>query len=905
MLRRLSVEISMGPHFLDSLFNPRAIAVFGASEKPESVGARIFQNLLSGKYADKVFPVNPNHEQVQGRDSYQSLEDIGEGIDLAIIATPAATVNEVVRQCGEHGIKIAVILSAGFREIGDKGARLEYAVRETAAHYNLHLVGPNCLGFMRPPENLDATFLSTPAQAGKLALVSQSGALCTAILDWARPHKIGFSAVVSLGNAADVDFGDVLDYLALDHHTQAILLYVEGINHSRRFISGLRAASRMKPVVVIKAGRHEAGTRAAATHTGALVGSDGVFAAALERAGVVRAYSIGQLFAAAELLASGVKVAGNRLSIVTNGGGPGALATDRAEEVGVELAELSKETLTKFNELLPDHWSHGNPVDILGDAPPERFGAAVDYCLQDGGCDGVLALLTPQAMTRPTEAAEAIASVVSTQPNKPVLACWMGENSVDKARERMSELGLPHFLTPERAVEAFSYLAKHHRNQQLLLQTPNPINDQRAPDVEGARLIIEGVLADGRNMLSDAETKAILSAFHIPTAQTREVRSANEALIAAESLGFPVALKINSPDISHKSDAGGVELNIIGAHEVRSAYKTLIDRVRQSRPDAEIKGVTVEPMVTLPNLRELMIGVIRDPVFGPVISFGSGGTMVEIQKDSAVALPPLNDILARRLIDRTRVAKLLQPFRHMPAADYDAVLQVLLRVSEMVCELPQLIELDINPLLASDQGAIAVDARMVVKRPRGLTEPYSHMAIHPYPAHLVQQIQLSDGTNIVIRPMRPEDAEIEQEFIRNLSSESRYFRFMQSIKELTPEMLVRFTQPDYDREMALIAVVDQKSRNAQVEIGVSRYSITPDGNSCEFALVVSDVWHKKGIGTLLMNTLMDIARARGLAVMEGDVLTENRHMLDLCKELGFTIGSSSDDLSLKRVCRRL
>lgn len=894
----------MGPHFLDSLFSPQAIAVFGASERPNSVGMRIFRNLLDGGYSDRVHPINPSRETVQGRKCYKSLSDIGEPIDLAIIATPAPTVKEVVRQCGEYGIKVAVILSAGFREVGEAGAHLEHDLKETAALYNLRLVGPNCLGFMRPPKGIDATFLNSPANSGKLALVSQSGALCTAILDWAAPHKIGFSAVVSLGNAADVDFGELLEFLALDPHTHAILLYVEGVANARSFISGLRAASRMKPVVVLKVGRNEKGSKAAATHTGALIGSDAVFAAALERAGVVRAYSVGQLFAAAELLGSGRRVRGNRLAIVTNGGGPGALATDRAEEVGVQIADLSSETLEKFNQLLPAHWSHGNPVDILGDALPERYGQAVEYCLEDKNCDGVLVLLTPQAMTQPAQAAEAVAAAMKKHPGKPVLACWMGEFSLEEARLRMSELGLPHFLTPERAVEAFSYLANHHLNQLLLLQTPDPIGDQRVPDVEGARLIIEGVLAEGRSTLSDIESKAILTAFHIPTVRTLETRSANEALIAAQSLGFPVALKISSPNISHKSDAGGVELNVVSAQDVRSAYSNLIERVKSLRPQAEIRGVTVESMAVNPNARELMVGVVRDPVFGPAISFGAGGTAVEIHKDNAVALPPLNEILGRRLIERTRVAKLLAPFRHMPAVDLDAVLQVLLRISEMACELPHLVELDINPLLAHDKGVIAVDARMVVKRPRGANQPYSHMAIHPYPTQLVSRTQLADGTNVVIRPIRPEDADIEQEFVRKLSPHSRYLRFMQSIKELTPEMLVRFTQPDYDREMALIAMMEKRGVET-TEIGVTRYSINPDGLSCEFALVVGDEWHKKGIGTLLMNVLMEAARNRGLQVIEGDVLTENTHMLDLCAELGFSIHPSKEDPALRVVRRRL
>jgi acetyltransferase len=893
----------MGPHHLEALFSPQNVAVFGASEKAHGVGTRVFQNLVQANFRGNLFPLNPKHKKIQGHRCYADLSEINTAIDLAIIATPAKTVVDIIRSCGEHGVPAAIVLSAGFREVGGQGQQMEQTLVNTARHYGIQLLGPNCLGLMRPGIGLDATFLDTFATDGGLALVSQSGALCTAILDWSRPHKLGFSTVVSLGNAADIDFGDVLDYLATDPKTDAILLYVEGIHDARAFMSGLRSAARVKPVIVLKVGRHDSGSRAATTHTGAMIGSDNAFDAALERAGVVRAMTFGQLFAAAAILSSGKRVSGNRLAIVTNGGGPGVLATDRAEDMGVVLATLGAETLAVLDESLPAHWSHGNPVDILGDAPPEKYGEAVEACLKDPGVDGVLALLTPQAMSGPTEAAEMVVEVARKYKGKPVIACWMGETKVRDARDVFSSNQVPNFLTPERAIEAFAYLCHYHRNQQLLLQTPSPMAESRPADVEGARMIIEAVLTENRKMLSDTESKAILKAFRIPCTPTLEARSAAEALIHAELVGFPVVMKVSSPQISHKSDVGGVKMNILNAPDVRMTYKSLVDEAQRLKPDAEIRGVTIEPMVSGTDLRELMVGVMRDSVFGPVVAFGAGGTMAEILRDNAVAIPPLNRVLAQRLIDRTRVTNLLGPFRKMEAVNKSEVENVLLRISEMACELPHIQELDINPLFADKDGVMVVDARIRVARPSTSPVPYSHMAIHPYPSHLIRHAYLADGTPMIIRPIRPEDAEIEQEFVRNLSPESRYFRFIRAITELSPEMLVRFTQLDYSREMALIAVI--KVDGASKQIGVARYEVNPDHSSCEFALTVSDDYREQGIGSQLMDAMMDSARGHGVRVVEGEVMSNNHRMLSLVKSLGFSVSLSEDDPSLRHVERWL
>ncbi len=893
----------MGPHKLSKLFAPESIAIFGASEKPNGVGTTVLKNLIEAGYKGQIYPINPKHDEVQGLRCYKTLEEIDGPVDLAIVAVPTAAVLNVIHQCGMNDINSMIIHSAGFGETGKKGQKLEKTLMETARHYGIHILGPNCLGMMRPEIGLNATFLDALAPKGRLALVSQSGALCTAIIDWAKPHKMGFSTVVSLGNASDVDFGEVLDYLAVDGSTDAILLYVEGIHGSRSFMSGLRTAAHSKPVIVLKVGRHQKAVEAATTHTGAMFGSDAVFDAALERAGVVRVMGFGQLFAAAEILSTNRRVNGNRLAVVTNGGGPGILSTDRAIDLRVDIPTLEPETITEIDQFLPSYWSHGNPVDILGDAPPEKYGKAVAACLKDKNVDGVLTLLTPQAMSKPDEAAMEVIEAWKKKKDKPVLSCWMGDAKVAKARELFSANRLPTFLTPERAVEAFAYLSRYQMNQKLMLQTPGPLSDSRPPDVEGSRLIIEAALAEGRDMLSDAESKAILSAFHIRCTPTMMARTPTEALVAAETVGFPVAMKICSPQISHKSDVHGVKTNIMNAPDVAAAFKTIMDNTRRILPDAEINGITIEPMASTNDTRELMIGVKHDNIFGPVIAFGAGGTMAEVLHDSAVAIPPLNHVLVTRLISRTRISKLLGPFRHMPAIKKEEVENVILRVSEMVCELPHIHELDINPLLADDKGVIAVDARISIKRPPTSPVPYSHMAIHPYPSSLIRNTHLPDGTSIKLRPIRPEDAELMREFIHNMSPESKYFRFMQSIDELTPEMLVRFTQPDYSREMAILAVTERDG--VATQLGGARYTINPDGDSCEFGIAVSDKHQGLGIGSQLMEALMEAARYHAVKVIEGEVLADNHRMLSLMQDLGFSVSTSPDDPSIKNVERWL
>ena len=884
-------------HYLTPLFEPESVALIGASEREGSIGAVLVANMLAAQYRGALYAVNPKYKQVQGVPCFDAIGKVPPRVDLAVVATPPRTVPEVIEQCGRAGVRAAVVITAGFSEIGPAGAKLERALLENARRHHLRVVGPNCLGLMRPALGLNATFARGTPLAGSLGLISQSGAICTALLDWARPHKVGFSSVVSLGGSTDVDFGEIIDYLVEDPKTEHILLYIEGVRNARRFVSALRAAARVKPVILMKVGRHPAGSRAAVSHTGAIVGLDDVFDAVVKRAGVVRVTTIGQLVAAAQALAAHVRPQGERLAVVTNGGGPGVMAADRAADLGIPLAELTQPTIEALKRALPESWSHGNPIDLIGDASPERYRTAVAACLADEQVDGVLAMLAPQAMTAPAEAARAVIEAAKGS-SKPVLACWMGEEQTAEARRLLAEARIPVFRTPDPAVQMFGHLSSFYRNQRALLQTPGPLAAQGAPDLEGARLIVDAALAERRAVLSEMESKALLAAFRIPIARTVVARTAHEAMLIAGELGVPVAMKIDSPDITHKSDVNGVRLNVDGAPAVQAAFQQIVDDVQRRRPEARINGVTVEPMVRRQNGRELMVGVIRDPVFGPAIVFGTGGTAVEVHRDRAVALPPLNQFLVADMIRGTRVAKLLGEFRRMPPVDMGALEEVLLRVSELVCEIPALAELDINPLIADESGAIAVDARVVLRQPPPQRDRYAHMAIHPYPAHLVSAWQPAGGPEVMVRPVRPEDAEMERAFVRKLSPESRYFRFMDTLRELTPAMLVRFTQIDYDREMAFVATV--RGSGGEDEIGVCRYVANPDGESCEFAIVIADDWHRKGLGRRLMMQLIDVARARGLRSMIGHVLAENRGMLSLCQGLGFVISDSPEGPMLKR-----
>ncbi len=877
-------------HYLSPLLSPRSVAVIGASERPGSLGEICFRNLREGGFEGSIYPVNPRHREIQGVPAYRDLAAIGAPVELAVVATPAGAVGAVIESCGRQRVPAALVVTA--LEAGPAGGRRRGAARllEQAREHGVRLLGPGCFGVMRPELGLNATLGRYAARRGRLALVSQSGALCAAILDWAETQGLGFSSVIATGDGADVGLGEILDFLVCDASTDGILLFVEGIRDARGFLSGLRAASRAKPITVMKAARHPGGTPAG--------GADDCFEAALARAGVVRARNFAGFFAAARILASGLRLDGERLAVVSNGRGPGVMAVDRLADLALPLPELSAKTA----RALAGGGARRPPLEVGGDAGPERYCEALAACLADPGVDAALAILTPQALADPTETARRVAGLAE-RAGKPLLACWMGESSVAAGRAVLREHGVPEYRTPEAAVEAFHVLAAHHRNQRMLLQVPEPLAPGDPPDLEGAGMIVDAVLAEGRRVLGEIEAKAVLSAFRIPVAAAVTARDPVEALQLAAEIGFPVVMKISSPDIVDKSEVGGVRLNIRSASALRRAYEEMLERVRQARPEARIRGVTLQRMQLRPHARELMVGVVRDPVFGPVLTFGLGGLAGEVLGERSVALPPLNRFLVRELIAGSRAARALAAIGGLPAARVEPLEDLLLRVSELVCELPALGELALDPLLVDEHGVVAVDARLSVERRSPALGRYGHMAIHPYPSDLVERWERPDGYQVVIRPIRPEDAAIEERFVRELSPESRYFRFMYALKELTPAMLSRFTQIDYDREMALIAVIEE--RDGEREIGVARYIVNPDGRSCEFAVVVADEWQGKGVASRLMTSLMRTAAARRLEVIRGEVLSENHNMLRLLRRLGFEIRQRPDDPELQLAWRRL
>lgn len=885
---------------IECLFAPRSIAVVGASDRAGSVGQVVLHNLRTGGFAGRLYAVNDKRDTVQGLPSVPSVRDLAPPIDLALIAVPAARVATVIEDCGRAGVRTALVLSAGFAECGPEGAARQAELIRVARANRVRLIGPNCVGVVRPSANLHAFFGHTFARSGRLALVSQSGALCTAILDWAAAQEIGFSTVASIGAAADVGFGELLDYLALDTETDAILVYAEGIDHARAFMSGLRAAARMKPVIVLKAGRHAEARLAAASHTGALIGDDAVFDAALRRAGALRVSTLEELFSTAELLASGARTRGDRLAIVTNAGGLGVMAADRVAECNVALAKLGAETLAALDAALPAHWSHGNPIDLIGDAPPERYARALDAVLRDPGVDGALVLLSPQAMTQPDEVARYLIAKRAAA-GKPVLACFTGGASVHSAQAMLAHAGVPELPSPEAAVDAFAHLANFQRNQQLLLQVPATAADGPPPDLDAARAVIAAARRERRSVLSLPESKALLAAFRVPVTACEIAQSADAAVAAAVRVGMPVAMKVHSPDITHKSDAGGVVVGLGSEQAVREAFAAITTRVAAREPNARILGVTVEPMHGKRSGRELLAGIASDPAFGPVIAFGAGGTLVELIADRCIALPPLNAEIARSMIDRTRVRRLLGTFRGMPEVDLTAIECVLLRLSELACELPDVSEVDINPLIADENGVVAVDARVVLREPQAAPR-YAHVAIEPYPAQLTRELDIA-GERLTVRPIRPSDAAIERAFVHDLSFDSRYMRFHCGLVELSPAMLVRLTQIDYSREMAFIALRERAGREQAV--GIARYVADNAAESCEFALTVADDLQGHGVGTALMRLLIEYARGKGLSRMFGYVLSENCKMLEVARALGFGVAPYDGDATLRVVTLQL
>lgn len=896
----------MDTHFLASLFTPRSIVVFaGPRDAPgrQTVQARTLCAALDAA-------PGPHPPQYLDVDTQGTLGELARArADLAIIALPNDEIAAALELAGRIACRSALIISSGL------GAHEAAQLKRIARRESIHLLGPNCLGFQRPQLKLNASAAGPLAAEGSLALVSQSGALTSAMLDWAQLHGVGFSQVVSLGPHAAVDLAQVLDFLATDARTQSIVVYLEGISNARRFMSALRSAAHAKPVVVLKAGRRSAGNEAALTHSRAIVGSDDVFDAALRRAGAVRVRSFVELFSASKCLAARYRPVGKRLAIIANGGGPGVLAADWVSEIGLQLGRMSSEAAAQLLPQLGPRASLADLVDLSGDATPEHFAAAVAACAKDRAVDGILAIYAPQMGTDPGATARAVADA-RAHTTKPLLACWMGDATVVEGRRLLHESGIPSFRTPEAAVGAFGNIASFYENQQLLQQTPAPMSELAQPDVEAARLLIESVLAERRRTLTEMESKALLAAFHIPVTQTVLARSANEAMMLATQMGFPVALKIDSPDVSHKSECQGVALNIQSGAAARDTYDEMLQRVKRLQPHARINGVTVQRMAASRSGREVCVGVVTDEAFGPVVMFGAGGRMIELIADRAMELPPLNQFLARRLIARARVAETLADWQGAPPADLDALERVLLRVSEMVCEFPQLLEMDINPLIVDESGAIAVDARIVLhpvpQTGSSRSPDYHHLAILPYPARYEQIWPLAGGGEVLVRPVRPDDAQMLQHMVRRLKPESRYFRFASAIKELPPGLLARLTLIDYDREMALVAVWRERTARADGEfdeteriVGVSRIITNPDQASCEFSLLVADDFGGKGLGSRLMEGITDAAREKGLTDIEGLVLSHNADMLKLMRGLGFTVKPYPEEPDFKLVTRSL
>jgi acetyltransferase len=884
---------------LDALFKPASIALIGASPRPGSVGAVIAHNLFDGGFAGPVMPVNPNHKAVEGVLTYRDIGSLPMAPDLAVIATPPGTVPGLIAELGAAGTRGVVVITAGFGESRDaRGKALQQRALDAARPHLLRIIGPNCLGIMVPGLGINAGFGPVAPLPGKLAFVAQSGAVIASIADWATSRDIGFSHMASLGDMADVDFGDMLDYLANDPGTSAILLYIENVTHARKFMSAARAAARTKPVVVVKAGRHAEGARAAASHTGALSGSDAVCDAAFRRAGMLRVLSLEELFDAVQTLAAVPPPRGDRLAILTNGGGMGVLATDAAIDRGGRLAALGGDTMARLDAVLPDTWSRDNPVDIIGDAPGDRYRESLAALLADPGVDGVVVLNCPTGIASSTEAADAVIGVCGKRPPKPVLSSWVGGGSTDAARARLSAARLATYDTPTQAVRAFMHLVEFRRNQDMLMETPPSSPTSFTPDEAAARAVIARALAAGREWLSEGEAKAVMAAYGVPVVPTREVDSPDAAAEAAAGFGEPVALKIRSADLTHKSDIGGVVLDLRQPEEVRQAAEAMLAGISAAAPRARIDGFTVQPMVHRPGAVELIVGMSVDPQFGPSILFGQGGTAVEVLKDTAVALPPLNLHLASDLVSRTRVAALLAGYRDRPAANREAIHLALVKVAQLAMDIAQIVELDINPLLADADGVVALDARIRVAATDA--DPVARLAIRPYPKALEETVALVDGRTLMLRPIVPEDEPALRAGFEQLTPEEIRLRFLAPMKSLTHIMAARFTQLDYDREMALVLGEAGIPGKAAL-YGVVRISADPDLEKAEYAIVLRGDIVGRGLGRLMLERIIAYARSRGIGMIYGDVLHENSRMLKLCKALGFARRIHPEDSTLVRV----
>ena len=881
---------------LDPFFAPRAVALIGATDKVGSVGRTILGNLIASPFGGTVYPVNPKRRSVLG---IATLPDIGsapEPVDLAIIVTPPASIPGLVAECGVAGVPAVIVISAGFKEIGAEGAELERQVAAAARRYQIRLIGPNCLGVMSPVSGLNATFAAAMAPRGRVAFISQSGALVTAVLDWALREKVGFSSIVSLGSMADVGWGDLIDHLGNDRETDAIVMYMETVGDARSFLSAAREVALTKPIIVMKPGRTAEAAKAAASHTGSLAGSDEVLDAAFRRAGVLRADRISDLFYLAEVLAKQPRPRGPRLTVVTNAGGPGVLATDALIGGGAQLAPLSPDTMAALDAVLPPTWSHGNPIDIIGDAPPERYAAALEIAARDPDSDGLLVILTPQAMTDPTRTAQQLVPFAHVT-GKPVMASWMGGLDVEAGTTILREAGIATFPYPDSAARMFTELWTWQQDLDALYETPTlPADEERVIHRDRAAELIAAARAEGRTILAESESKELLAAYGIPITEMRIASSQDEAVAAADAIGYPVVVKLFSHTITHKTDVGGVKLNLRDADAVREAWRAIKDAVTERRGAEHFEGVTVQPMIDWAGY-ELIVGSSVDAQFGPVLLFGLGGQLVEVFRDRALGLPPLTTTLARRMIERTRIVEALRGVRGRDAVDMAALEQLLVRFSELVVEQRQIAEIEINPLLASADRLLALDARVILHPADMAPEALPRPAIRPYPLEYSGSWTARDGTTFAIRPIRPEDETLLVAFHRTLSEQSIYQRYFENLgldQRIAHERLIRVCFSDYDRDLALVAEgVDDKG--APVIAGVGRLSKLRDGLSAEFAVLVSDRFQGHGLGSELLARLVDVGRKEGQTRIVADILATNGPMIRLARGQGFAIEDDPQD----------
>jgi acetyltransferase len=887
---------------LDTIFAPKVVAVIGATENRGSVGRTVFQNLGRGGFEGTVYPVNPKRSSVLCVKAYPNIGSIPEKVDLAVITTPAASVPGLIKECAAAGVPGAIIISAGFKETGPAGAELEQQVLTEARKGKMRIVGPNCLGVMMPHIGLNATFASTIAKPGTVGFISQSGALCTAILDWSLRENVGFSSFVSIGSMLDVNWGDLIYYLGDDPHTKSIVIYMESIGDARSFLSAAREVALTKPIIVIKVGRTAAAAKAAASHTGSLTGSDEVLQAAFRRVGVLRVRTIAELFHMAEVLAKQPRPQGPRLTILTNAGGPGVLATDMLIGSGGLLSEMSAESLSAFNELLPAAWSHNNPIDILGDAGPERYAKAVQIAAADPGSDGLLVILTPQAMTDPTGTAEQLKGFAKLD-GKPILACWMGGREVEPGEDILNAAGIPTYKYPDTAARAFYYMWRYSYNLRSLYETPALVTDVRADATSRSKAdaLVQHARKGNRTILTEFESKQLLAAYGVPTVDTRVAKTEENAVKLAEEIGYPVVLKLNSETITHKTDVGGVQLNLRNAAAVRKAWKAIETGVTNRAGKEHFLGVTVQPMMDLEGY-ELIIGSSPDPQFGPVLLFGAGGQLVEIFKDRSLGLPPLNATLARRMMEQTKIFEALKGVRGRKPINIPALEELLVRFSHLVVEQRWVAEIDINPLLVSPERVIALDARVLIHGRDMTEEKLPKPAIRPYPTQYVADWKLKNGTSITIRPIRPEDEPLIVKFHETLSEESVYYRYFSQLKldqRIAHERLTRICFNDYDREIALVAE-HKDPKNGKPEIrGVARLSKARGANEAEFAIIISDRWQGLGMGTELLRRLVQIGRDEKLERITANILSENHAMHRVSKKVGFQLTRDAEDHDFK------